>query len=86
MKVKPIVRLRTALTDSRYFGGQLLDARKILLLAIAGEELDADELSVFEQLTGRSRQPLQRPNEFFGMPRREKPRMRRICGLARELL
>jgi hypothetical protein len=46
MKVKPIVSLRAALNDSRYFGSQLLGDSwanwKVLLLAIAGEELTAN--------------------------------------------
>jgi hypothetical protein len=70
MKLAPIITLRQALDDPRYFGEQLSaqswNSWKALLLAIAGEELTPGELTVFQGLTGLARQPAEPPNEFFG--------------------
>ena len=83
MTVAPIVTLRKALVDTRYFGQQLVADSwanwKVLLLAIAGEPLEPAELATFEQLTGRARQPQDRPNEFFGVIGRRGGKSRAIA-------
>jgi hypothetical protein len=84
MKLAPIVTLRKALTDPRYFGEQLdapsWDSWKVLLLAIAGEPLEPSELVTFQGLTGLAAQPSDAPNEFFGIAE-EEPCMRHFIGL-----
>jgi hypothetical protein len=60
--MKKIISLRQALSDRQYFGGQLDGDSwanwRALLLAIAGEPLEPDEMQVFTSLTKRRRAPL----------------------------
>ena len=83
--MKPLVAMRAALDDPDLFGSILVGASgagwRVLLIAIVGEELTADERIVFESLTGRPREPARhvdeawaicrpakRQNSFYGRP------------------
>jgi hypothetical protein len=69
--MKKIVTLRQALAAKQYFGGQLdgdsWAAWRVLLLAIMGEELTADELVIFQAITNRQKAPAEPVREFTGV-------------------
>jgi hypothetical protein len=67
----PRVPLRQALSDSALLGG-ILDgeswlAWRTLLVASMGEELTADERTLFKQFTQRDHEPLERVEEFVAI-------------------
>jgi hypothetical protein len=74
--MKKIITLRQALDDKQYFGGQLEGESwapwRALLLAIMGEELTPDELTIFTTLTGRPTAPAEPVREFAGVHRQER--------------
>jgi hypothetical protein len=89
MSAPVLVTMRDALTDPRYFAegfaGASWDKWRVILLAIAGEELTPDELPVFQALTNRQKAPTQPVGEFWGCrrpPWREIPCQRHPSGLA----
>jgi hypothetical protein len=65
--MKPLLSMRDALSDPEVFGevlsGSSWDGWRTLLIAVMGEALDPAERAVFESLTGRPREPLQRIEE-----------------------
>jgi hypothetical protein len=67
--MRPLLPMRDALSDPEVFGeilvGSSWDGWRTLLIALCGERLTDDERIVFEFLTGRSREPLQRIEEAF---------------------
>ena len=67
--MKPLVSMRAALDDPQLFGtifaGKSWAGWRVLLTAIVGEELTADERIVFEGLTGRQREPLEPVDEVW---------------------
>jgi hypothetical protein len=69
--MRKIITLRQALDDPQYFGGQLCGdtwrAWRVLMFAILGEPLTADELDVFKTLTGRPAAPAEPVREFAGV-------------------
>jgi hypothetical protein len=68
---RPLVSMRAALSDPNLLGRALEGASwrswRILLVAMMGEALDADERVIFERLTGREREPLERVEEFWAV-------------------
>jgi hypothetical protein len=87
--------MRAALTDPRYFGEALAGDSwanwRVLLIAIAGEALNPDELAVFKALTNRQKAPVEPFAEFWGIIRpqgREEPghgRPGRVSGRLQRL-
>lgn len=65
----PLVSMRRALSDPELFGrvfdGESWAKWRIILIAAMGEELTAPERVVFESLTGRPREPLERVEELW---------------------
>jgi hypothetical protein len=65
------IPMRAALSDPRFFGEQLVGeswaAWRILLIAIAGEPLEPDELVVFQGLAARERAPSEPVREFWAV-------------------
>ncbi len=84
--MKRLVTLRRALADPHYFGGQLdaesWSAWRVLLLAIMGEPLTAEELTVFEKLTQRPGAPSEPVREFVGVIGRRGGKTRALAVLA----
>jgi hypothetical protein len=84
--VKPTVTLRRALDDPGLLGsilaGPSWGAWRTLLIAAMGETLNADERVVFERLTGRPQEPLQRVEEFWGCVGRRGGKTRSAATLA----
>jgi hypothetical protein len=74
-----------ALTDPAYFGLQIAGPSwlswRVLLLAIMGEPLEAEELPLFQGLTGRPSAPAEPVREFAGITYR--PPGREIAGSGR---
>ena len=71
---RPLVTMRRALSDSSLLGraleGDSWRAWRILLIALMGEPLDDAERVIFERLTGRATEPLERVEEFWAVGRR----------------
>ena len=69
--MKPIVTMRAALYDPDLFGrmldGESWAAWRALLIAAMGEELTDAERAIFEALTGREREPLERVDELWAI-------------------
>ena len=63
--------MREALDSPSYFGGLLSGdswaAWRVLLIAIVGESLTADERAVFCDLTGRDSEPMEPVEEFWAV-------------------
>jgi hypothetical protein len=63
MRLRKLISMRGALEDPAYFGkllaGDSWAAWHVLLIAIVGEELTAEERAIFAGLTGREREPLE---------------------------
>jgi hypothetical protein len=78
--------MREALRDPDLFGsifaGESFAGWRVLLIAIVGEELTADERIVFEALTGREREPGQPVEEFDGIFGRRSGKTRSVAILA----
>jgi hypothetical protein len=86
MSAPTLVTMRTALTEPRYFAegfaGASWDKWRVLLLAIAGEELTPDELVVFQALTNRQTAPTAPVGEFWGVVGRRGGKSRASAVLA----
>lgn len=69
--MKPLVSMREALADDALFGAIMADDSwhvwRILLIAMLGEPLTAEEREVFTALTNRDHEPLQPVEEFWGI-------------------
>jgi hypothetical protein len=65
------ITMRQALEDPELLGKVLKDesrrAWRVLLIAVNGEPLDDEERAIFQKLTGREREPLERVEEFWGV-------------------
>jgi hypothetical protein len=84
-KAKPAVTMRDALTDLQLLGsvlnGDTWRAWHILLIAIMGEKLTADEREAFKELTGRECEPLALVEEFWGIIGRRGGKSRAMAAL-----
>ena len=84
--MRPLVSMRAALADPDLFGaifaGPSWDGWRVLLIAIVGEELTTDERIVFEGLTGRQREPLERVDEAWCCIGRRSGKTRAMAVLA----
>ena len=78
--------LRQALDDDQLLGNVLKGdswlSWRTLLIAANGEALTDKEREIFQQLTGREREPLQRIQEFIGVIGRRGGKSRAISALA----
>ena len=65
----PLVPMRDALRRSEYFGDVLAGDSwanwRVLLIAIAGEQLNDAEVDAFKGLSGRAGAPLEAAREFW---------------------
>ncbi|SDR52647.1 Phage terminase-like protein, large subunit, contains N-terminal HTH domain [Rhizobiales bacterium GAS113] len=81
----PIVTMRAALSDPALLGTALPGASwrawRVLLIAMMGEPLDAEEREIFTKLTGREHEPGQRVEEFWGVIGRRGGKSRAIATL-----
>jgi hypothetical protein len=84
--VRPTVTLRKALADkgllAHVIAGDSWSAWRILLIAAMGEPLDDAEREVFEQFTGRAREPLRRVSELEVVAGRRGGKTRAMAALA----
>ncbi len=80
------IPMRAALSDPSFFGEQLVGeswvAWRVLLIAIAGEPLEPDELVVFQGLAGRERAPSEPVREFWAVVGRRGGKSRAAAVLA----
>jgi hypothetical protein len=80
--MRPFVSMRQALGDPDLFGailaGESWAAWRVVLIAIVGEELTAEERIIFEGLTGREREPLEPVEEFWGVIGRRSGKTRQL--------
>ncbi len=69
--MKKIVSMREALGSEYYFAnflkGETWAAWRVVLLAIVGEELTADERGLYTELTGRAHEPSEPVRQFYGV-------------------
>jgi hypothetical protein len=69
--VRPVVPMREALADPDLLGtvlpGPTWAAWRALLIGMMGEALTNEERGVFQKLTGRPAEPMQRVEEFWGV-------------------
>jgi hypothetical protein len=83
--VRP-VSMRAALADPMLLGkaleGDSWSAWRVLLIAAMGEELYPDERAIFQKLTGREREPLERVDELWCVIGRRGGKSRAISVLA----
>jgi hypothetical protein len=86
MKPRTHVTLRAALSDEKLLGHTLAGpswrAWRTVLIAAMGEPLTEDERALFQQLTGREQEPLQRVEEFVGIIGRRGGKSRAIAALS----
>lgn len=86
MRLGKLVSMREALESRAYFGGLLggdsWDAWRVLLIAIAGEELTPSERAIFRTLTNREREPVQPVEEFWAVIGRRGGKTRAMAVLA----
>src|SRR5580700_9705308 len=79
------ITMRRALSDLALLGGVLAGdswlAWRVLLIAMWGEALTAEEREIFTKLTGRAREPLQRCDEFWGVIGRRGGKSRAVAVL-----
>jgi hypothetical protein len=84
--MRPLLSMRDALRDPEVFAevleGESWSGWRTLLIAIMGEGLTEDERIVFEFLTGRPREPLQRIEEAFLVIGRRSGKTRAAAVLA----
>jgi hypothetical protein len=77
--------MRRALLDPALLGtvlaGDSWRAWRILLIAAMGEALDEEERAIFQKLTGRDSEPLERVEEFWGVIGRRGGKSRAIAVL-----
>jgi hypothetical protein len=82
----PSTSMRDALADPNLLGatiaGDSWRAWRVLLIAAMGEELTDDERTIFTQLTGRAREPLQPVEEFCAIVGRRGGKTRSMATLA----
>ena len=86
MSLRKLISMREALESDGYFGRLLSGASwvgwRVLLIAIAGEKLTADERVIFESLTGRPQEPGEALEEFWGIIGRRGGKSRAMAVLA----
>jgi hypothetical protein len=86
VSLRKLVTMREALQSDGYFGrllaGDSWAAWRALLIAIVGEELTDEERVLFENLTGREREPLEPVEEFWGVIGRRGGKTRATAILA----
>lgn len=84
--MRPNVTIRKALADKALLGGVLAGeswaAWRTLLIAAMGEALTDDERAIFNRLTGREREPLQRVEEMATVVGRRGGKSRAAATLA----
>ncbi|MFO1126450.1 MAG: hypothetical protein U1E25_14990 [Methylocystis sp.] len=84
--MKALVSMRAALSDPDLFGrvleGESWAAWRILLISAMGEPLSEDERAIFQSLTGREREPLERVEELWAIIGRRGGKTRAIAVLA----
>ncbi len=84
--MKPLLSMRQALADAEVFGevlsGDSWSSWRILLVALCGEALTAEERVVFESLTGRPREPGAPCEEFWACVGRRSGKTRAAAILA----
>jgi hypothetical protein len=84
--MKPLLSMRDALSDPEVFAevlsGASWDGWRTLLIALSGEPLTDEERVVFESLTGRPREPLQRCEEVHCIIGRRSGKTRAASVLA----
>jgi hypothetical protein len=82
----PATSIREALRDPQLLGtilrGESWTAWRVLLIAAMGEKLTKQERILFQQLTQREREPLQRIEEFIGVVGRRGGKSRAISVIA----
>jgi hypothetical protein len=86
VKLVKLVSMREALESRAYFGcllgGDTWRAWRVLLIAIAGEELTASERAIFRTVTNREREPAEQVEEFWGIIGRRGGKTRSMAVLA----
>jgi hypothetical protein len=84
--MKPLISLRDALTDEGLLGtvlaGETWGAWRTVLIAAMGERLTEYERTIYEALTGRSQEPVQRVEELVAVVGRRGGKTRAIACLA----
>jgi hypothetical protein len=84
--MRNLIPMREALRRSEYFGdvlaGPSWENWRVLLIAIAGEELDETEAGAFKALSGRSGAPTEAAREFWGIVGRRGGKSRSTAVLA----
>lgn len=84
--MQPRIAVRKALNDPQLLGkvldGKSWDKWRVLLIASMGEKLTAPERKIFNQLTGRSREPNKRVDEFVAVVGRRGGKSRALSVLA----
>lgn len=84
--MRPLVSMRDALADPALFGsilpGESWASWRVLLIAAMGEPLTDEERVVFQELTGRSNEPLERCEELWCIIGRRGGKTRAIAVLA----
>jgi hypothetical protein len=84
--INTIISMRGAVERPEFFGSQLAGETwanwRVLLIAIAGEELTAEELVIFQRLTNRQTAPVKAPAEFHGVIGRRGGKSRAMAVLA----
>ena len=84
--MKAIMTMRDALEHREIFGsilpGESWASWRVLLIAMMGEPLRDDERPIFESLTGRPSEPLQRVDEFWAIVGRRGGKTRAIAVLS----
>ena len=83
--MKPTVSMRQALADPKIFGevlaGDSWATWRALLIAAMGEELTDPERAIFQEVTGRDREPLERVDELWAIVGRRGGKTRAIAIL-----
>ncbi|TGR83606.1 hypothetical protein EN866_33820 [Mesorhizobium sp. M2D.F.Ca.ET.223.01.1.1] len=84
--MKPLISMREALADPELFGTILAGDSwlpwRVLLVAMMGEPLTADERIIFTALTQREHEPLQPIEEFWGIVGRRAGKTRSMSVLS----
>jgi hypothetical protein len=84
--MKHLASMRQALHDQQLLGGVMVGDSwavwRALLIASMGEELDDDERALFQSITGRPREPLERVEEFWAVVGRRGGKTRTAAVLA----
>ncbi|MGD9544331.1 MAG: hypothetical protein AB7F41_04880 [Methylocystis sp.] len=84
--MRPIVPMRRALADPNLFGnilpGESWAPWRVLLIASQGERLTGAERAIFQELTGRNREPHERVDELWCVIGRRGGKTRAVAVLA----